>query len=140
MKTFWYALTTAVFWGSVPLLEKVALAKGMNPGLAVAIRNTGGFIAALVLFGILSMNKANFSNFTWGSAVMLMIGAMLANVVGQIFFYNALQSGDVSRVVPIAGCYPLIAFVFGILIFGEAFTLQQLAGAALIVGGVVLLK
>jgi len=34
----------------------------------------------------------------------------------------------------------LIAFVFGILVFGEAFTLQKLAGAVLIVGGVVLLK
>jgi transporter family protein len=140
MKTFWFAIATAVFWGSVPLLEKVALAKGINPALGVVIRNMGSFLAALALLAFLSTNKANFRNFTWDSAALLMVGAMLANVVGQVFFYNALQGGDVSRVVPIAGCYPLIAFVFGILVFGEAFTLQKLAGAVLIVGGVVLLK
>ncbi len=140
MKTFWFAIFTAVFWGSVPLLEKVALAKGINPAFGVVLRNIGSFIAAMLLFLFLSRNKANFTNFTWDSAALLMVGAMLANVCGQVFFYNALQGGDVSRVVPIAGCYPLIAFIFGILVFGEAFTLPKLAGALLIVGGVILLK
>jgi len=140
MKTFWFAICTAVFWGTVPLLEKIALSKGINPAFGVVIRNIGGFIAAMLLLLFLSRNRANFTNFAWDSAVLLMVGAMLANVCGQVFFYNALQGGDVSKVVPIAGSYPLIAFVFGILIFGEAFTLPKIAGALLIVGGVILLK
>lgn len=140
MKSFWFAILAAVFWGTTPIIEKLALSKGINPMFAVVLRTVGSAAAALVLAAFLSRNKASFTNFTWDAMALLMIGGMLANVVGQVFFYNALQGGDVSRIMPITGAYPMIAFILGILILGEAVTVQKVAGAALIMGGIFLLK
>ncbi|HRU38797.1 MAG TPA: EamA family transporter, partial [Candidatus Goldiibacteriota bacterium] len=95
---------------------------------------------ALVLFAFLSANKANFTNFTWSAMALLMLGGLLANIVGQALFYNALQGGDVSKVLPITGAYPMIAFLLGVFLLGEAVTLQKLAGAGLVLAGIILLK
>jgi transporter family protein len=140
MKTFWFAIGAAVLWGTVPIIEKIGLSKGISPMYAVVLRTIGSAMAAFVLFLFLSKNKANFANFTWSAMALLMIGGLLANVVGQVLFYNALQGGDVSRILPITGAYPMIAFVLGILILGEAVTVQKIAGAALIMGGIIMLK
>jgi transporter family protein len=140
MKTFWFAIGAAVLWGTVPIIEKLGLSKGINPMFAVVLRTIGSIAAAMVLLAFLSANKSNFSNFTWSAMALLMLGGMLANVVGQVLFYKALQGGDVSRILPITGAYPMIAFVLGILVLGEAVTVQKVAGAALIMGGIFLLK
>jgi transporter family protein len=140
MKAFWFAVIAAVLWGSTPIIEKIALSKGINPMFAVVLRTLGSAIAAVVLLAFLSGYKSSFTNFTWNAMVLLMIGGMLANVVGQVFFYKALQNGDVSTILPITGAYPMIAFVLGILVLGEAVTVQKIAGAVLILGGIIMLK
>lgn len=140
MKAFWFAVIAAVMWGTTPIIEKMALSKGINPMFAVVLRTVGSTIAAGILLAFLSRYKTSFTNFTWNAMVLLMIGGMLANVVGQIFFYKALQTGDVSTILPITGAYPMIAFVLGILVLGEAVTAQKIAGAVLIMGGIIMLK
>lgn len=140
MKTFWFAIAAAVLWGTVPIIEKIGLSKGINPMFAVVLRTVGSISAAMVLLAFLAQNKSNFSNFTWTAMALLMLGGMLANVVGQVLFYKALQGGDVSTVLPITGAYPMIAFVLGVLLLGETVTMQKLAGAGLILGGIILLK
>jgi bacterial/archaeal transporter family protein len=140
MKAFWFAVIAAVLWGTTPIIEKIALSKGINPMFAVVLRTVGSALAALVLLAFLSRYKSSFTNFSWNAMVLLMIGGMMANVIGQVFFYKALQTGDVSRILPITGAYPMIAFVLGILVLGEAVTVQKVAGAALILGGIIMLK
>jgi len=140
MKTFWFAISAAILWGTVPVIEKLGLAKGINPMYAVVLRTIGSAAGAVVLLAFLSANKSNFANFTWGAMALLMLGGMLANVAGQALFYNALQDGDVSRVLPITGAYPMIAFILGVVLLGEPVTPQKLAGAGLVLGGIILLK
>jgi uncharacterized membrane protein len=77
----------------------------------------------------------------WGFApIVEKAGLARVQPMGQTFFYNALKHGDVSRLVPVSGSYPFIAFILGVLIFGESVTPLKVLGALAIVGGVWLLK
>lgn len=74
------------------------------------------------------------------SALLLMLGGLLASVVGQIFFYNALKLGEASKMVLVGGSYPVITFLLGILIFGESVNFYKILGAILVMIGLLLLK
>jgi len=64
----------------------------------------------------------------------------MASILGQIFFYNALKTGEASKVVPIAGIYPLVAFLVGIIFLGESFTLMKATGVTFVILGLFLLR
>ena len=67
-------------------------------------------------------------------------GGFFASIVGQIFFYNALRTGETSKIVPLAGSYPLISFILGIIILKESFTMMKLWGVMFIILGIFLLR
>lgn len=139
MKAFYFALMTAVVWGIVPILEKMGVAR-IAPLAGVFIRSCG------VVIGIFIM--AIFNNQAVRIALkadprtifLLVLGGFMASIVGQIFFYNALKIGEVSKVVPIAGIYPLVAFLLGVIFLGETFTAVRLGGVIFVVLGLFLLR
>lgn len=140
MKAFWLAAITACIWGVVPIIEKVALSKGMNPVMAVVVRNFGSVAAGLVLWVLIARSPEMVKTGSTTAIMMMLAAGALAAVVGQSFFYSSLQLGDVSKVMPIAGSFPLISFVLGVLVLGEAVTVPKIAGVLCVVAGVVLLK
>lgn len=71
---------------------------------------------------------------------LLLMSGLLASVVGQVFFYLSLQKGEVSRIVPIAGSYPLISFLLGIFFLGESFNLVKTLAVILIIFGIWLIR
>lgn len=139
MKAFYFALMTAVVWGIVPILEKMGVAR-IAPLAGVFIRSCG------VIIGIAIM--AIFNNQAVRIALkadprtifLLVLGGFMASIVGQIFFYNALKIGEASKVVPIAGIYPLVAFLLGVIFLGETFTAVKLGGVIFVVLGLFLLR
>jgi transporter family protein len=140
MKAFWLAAITACIWGVVPIVEKIALSKGMNPLMAVVVRNFGSVTAGVILWTIIARNPELTKTGSISAIILMFAGGALSAVVGQSFFYSSLKLGDVSKVVPIAGSYPLISFVLGILILGETVTLTRIMGVLCVVAGVILLK
>jgi uncharacterized membrane protein len=46
----------------------------------------------------------------------------------------------VSKIVPIAACYPLVTAMFSVLILKEGVTIQRVIGTTLIVAGIWLVK
>jgi transporter family protein len=68
------------------------------------------------------------------------MSGMFSGLLGQWTYYKALKYAEASRVVPIVGGYPLIAFALAVLLLGESITAQKLGGAALVVAGIVLLR
>ncbi|NQV04490.1 MAG: EamA family transporter, partial [Candidatus Omnitrophica bacterium] len=71
---------------------------------------------------------------------LLVLGGFMASILGQIFFYNALKAGEASKVVPIAGIYPLVAFFLGVIFLGECFTIVKVCGVIFVVLGLFLLR
>jgi transporter family protein len=74
------------------------------------------------------------------SWMFVIMSGMCSGLLGQWTYYKALKYADASRVVPIVGGYPLIAFALAVLFLGESITPQKLGGAMLVVAGIVLLR
>ncbi len=135
---FWLAVMTSVIWGFVPILEKIGLAK-TTPLTGLFFRSFGVILGMVVLY-FFYLKPDEIRAIDLRSALFVMAGGFLASFVAQVLFYTALKTGDVSRIVPISGSYPLIAFILGVLILGEQVTVPKMIGALLIIGGVWLIK
>lgn len=138
MTAFWYALLTAVIWGVVPILEKLGLAQAA-PFHGLMVRSLG-VLAGLVFFSWIVSPWEALKSMGWRAAGLLALGGFLASFVGQMVFYRAIKVGEVSRVVPVAGMYPLVAFLLGILLLGESLTVPKALGVLCILVGVLLLR
>ncbi|MDP8266835.1 MAG: EamA family transporter [Candidatus Aceula meridiana] len=138
MTAFLWAIITACIWGIVPILEKTGLLKA-TPLAGLFYRCLGVFLGFIVLMTFL-VKPAEIKAVDLKSASFLILGGFLASFVAQMTFYNALKQGEVSRIMPIAGSFPLIAFILGILILGESFSWIKMAGAMCIVTGIIALK
>lgn len=139
MSAFYWAVLTACIWGLVPVLEKLGLSRiDTFPGLL--LRSSGVLLGAIVLIAIKSEHLREVLKADWETIFFLVFGGLLASFVGQICFYKALKSGEVSKVVPIAGAYPLVSFLTGIIFLSEGITLTKLVGVLLILAGIVFLR
>ncbi len=138
MSAYGWALITAAIWGIVPMMEKAGLGQA-PPAAGVAIRSLG-VLVGLVVFSLIWSPWAACAAMPARSIVLLMAGGCLASFVGQMAFYEALKSGAVSQVTPVAGAYPLISVLLGWLILREPFTLSRALGALCVVAGIALLR
>ena len=139
MKPYFWALLSALVWGIAPIIEKLGLSK--TPVLPGLVFRCLGVILGLMLLLAFRFNqiKTMLPQASQGG-MYLVAGGLLASVVGQLFFYNALRGGEASQVVPIAAAYPLISFTLGIIFLSEKVTLSKLGGMVFVLMGVVLLK
>jgi len=138
MNYFIWAILAAAIWGMVPLLEKIGLSK-VDPLVGLFYRCLGVVLGLLVLcLFIVDTKKLKAVDFR--SVLFLILGGFLASFVAQICFYQSLKLGDISKVVPISGSYPLIAFLLGVLILGESLSLYKLLGVLLVVLGIWFIK
>lgn len=135
---FWWALATAVIWGIVPLIEKLGLAQ-TNPVTGVFAR-TLGVMVGLVVFSIVWSPWKALAGLPVRSFALLALGGCLASFVGQLMFYQALKTGRVSQVTPVAGAYPLVAAVLGWWLLREPLSATRVLGAVFVVAGVLLLR
>lgn len=133
-----WALFAALFWGLAPIIEKTGL-KGAPP-LAGLFYRCVGVLIGMVLLAAFLVKPQEIRSVGVRSALFLIAGGFMASILGQICFYSGLKTGEVSRVVPISGAYPVIAFCLGVLLLGEGFTLLKAAGVACVVLGVCLLR
>lgn len=132
-----FALLAALSFGIAPLFEKLGLAR-VDPTVALFIR---AFITTVFTFGFLlaTGNIADIARADLRSVIYVILGGVFGVLFAQYFYFKALEHGEVGRVMPIVGSFPVIAFLFSAAIFGEAVTLTKLAGIILVVVGVILL-
>lgn len=70
--------------------------------------------------------------------VFLVLSGM-ATGFSWIFYFKALQLGKVSQVAPVDKLSVAIAILFSVLFLGEVLTWKVALGAALIIGGTLVL-
>ena len=138
MNALFWAILTACVWGVVPVMEKMGLHK-VEPFTALFYRCLG-VVIGIVLLGAFIVKPAQLRSVDTKSIILLVSSGFLASFVAQILFYHGLKIGDVSRVVPISGTYPLIAFVLSVLLLKESVTPARIGGMLLVVSGVWLLR
>lgn len=129
-----YAILSAFFASLVAIFGKIGI-KGVDSNLAVAIRT---IIIVFFAWGVVAM-QGNFSDvfkISRFSYIFIVLSA-LATGLSWMFYYKALQLGDVSRVVPIDKLSIALTVILAIIFLAEKPTLGNVLGSALVTAGVM---
>jgi transporter family protein len=137
MNWFYWALGSALFAALTAVFAKVGV-EGVDSNVATALRTTVVvcFTWAIVVFtgGAGSISQLN------GRSVSFLVLSGLATGASWLCYFRALQLGEASRVAPVDKLSVVFVLLFAALFLGEKMHWQTILGAALIVGGVVILS
>lgn len=131
-----FALLSAFFAALVAILARLGL-EGVNSHLAVAIRT---MVVVVMAWGMvfLTGNQAGIAQITQRNWVFLILSG-IATGISWMFYFRALQIGEVSRVVPIDKFSVVITMILAFIILGEAVTLKVIIGGILITLGTLVM-
>ncbi|MDR2932516.1 MAG: EamA family transporter [Oscillospiraceae bacterium] len=131
-----YAVLSAVFASLTSILAKMGI-KDVNSHLATAIRTV---VVLVMAWGLVFLTgKQNEIGKIDGRSWLFLILSGLATGFSWLFYYKALQIGDVSKVVPIDKFSIVITMVLAFIILGETVTAKTIIGASLITLGTFVL-
>ena len=129
-----YVLLSAFFASLVAIFGKIGI-KGVDSNLAVAIRT-----AIIVVFAwgivLLQGNARDLFNISKYSYFFIVLSA-IATGLSWLFYYHALQIGEVSRVAPIDKVSIALTVVLAFIFLGEAPTAGSIIGGVLVTLGVL---
>ncbi len=132
----YYALLSALFAALTAIFAKIGV-KDINSNLATAIRTT---VILLLTWGIVFLGgKLNeikeISRHTW--CFLLLSG--LSTGLSWLFYFKALQTGDVSRVAPIDKLSVVITILLAFFLLKEPVNTKVIIGALLITAGSIIM-
>src|SRR5436190_14392678 len=131
-----YALLSAFFAALTALLAKVGV-KNIDSNLATAIRT---IVILVITWGIVFLKPGplNVASLSRSNLLFLALSGV-ATGLSWIFYFKALQLGNVSMVAPVDKLSVAIAILLSVLFLGEVMTWKAAVGAILIIGGTLVL-
>jgi transporter family protein len=131
-----FALLAAVFAALTAILAKIGI-EGVNSNLATAIRTV---VVLVMAWGIVLITGKHHevADITRKSWIFLTLSGV-ATGLSWLFFYKAIQMGDVSKVVPIDKFSVIITMILAFIILGETVDLKMIIGGVLIAAGTAFL-
>ena len=131
-----YALLAAFFASLVAILAKIGIQE-INSNLAVAIRTVVVLLMAwLIVFA--GGKHGEISALTQKNWIFLILSG-IATGLSWIFYYRALQIGDVSKVVPIDKLSIVFTMILAFSFLGEPLSAKIIVAGLLIVAGTFVL-
>ena len=131
-----YALLSAVFASLTAIFAKIGV-KDIDSNLATAIRVS---IILVLTWGIVLFTGAARS---WrsisGNTLLFLALSAVATGLSWLFYFKALQMGDVSKVAPIDKLSVAITILLSILFLHEPAALKTIIGGLLITAGSLVL-
>lgn len=127
-----YALLSALFAALTAIFAKVGV-KDINSDLAMAIRTTVILMLTwgIVIFGSHINEMKDVSRSTW----LFLIISGLSTGLSWLFYFKAIQLGNVSRVAPIDKLSVVITMLLAFLFLHEQPSIKVILGALLIAAG-----
>lgn len=131
-----YAILSALFAAATAILAKIGL-KGVNGNVATAIRT---IVILFIAWGIVLATGEITQLKTLSKNNLIFLGLSgLATGLSWIFYFKALETGDVSKVAPIDKLSVAIAMGLAFLILKEPVDAKTLIGGGLIVAGSIVI-
>jgi transporter family protein len=132
----WYAFLSALFAALTAILAKVGV-KGTSGNVATAIRTGVVLLLAwgIVLFSgqikeVKELSKTN---------LLFLFLSGLATGFSWIFYFKALETGNVSKVAPIDKLSVVFVLILSFVFLHETPDLKTILGGILIVAGAIVL-
>ena len=131
-----YALLSAMFAALTAIFAKIGV-KDVNSDLATAIRTSVILVLTwgIVLFGQHVSEIREVSKNTW----LFLLLSGVATGLSWLFYFKAIQLGDVARVAPIDKLSVVITMLLAFIFLHEQVNLRVIIGALLITAGSVLM-
>ncbi|RYD82942.1 MAG: EamA family transporter [Sphingobacteriales bacterium] len=128
----YYALLSAFFAALTAILSKIGV-KGINGNLATAIRTV---VILFIAWGIVlaSGELKHAKDLTRNNIIFLVLSGV-ATGLSWIFYFKALETGDVSKVAPIDKLSVAIAIGLSFIFLKEPIEPKVIVGGLLIVAG-----
>lgn len=127
-----YALLSALFAAVTAILAKVGV-KGISGNVATAVRTAIVLVLAwgIVLFGgqlkeVKTLSRTN---------LLFLLLSGIATGLSWIFYFKALETGDVSKVAPIDKLSVVFVMLLAFVILREPADIKTIVGGVLIVAG-----
>jgi transporter family protein len=129
-----YALLSALFAALTAILAKVGI-RNIDSDLATGIRT---IVILVLVWGIVfAKGAANFASITKNNLLFLCLSG-LATGASWLFYFKALQLGKVSQVAPVDKLSVALTLLLSFIFLHETLSLKTAIGAAMIIGGVIL--
>lgn len=132
---FYYALLSALFAAFTAIFAKMGVSN-INSNLATGIRT---IVILVIVWSIVfvkgeakeigSLSKLN---------IIFLVLSGVATGLSWLFYFKALQIGNVSQVAAVDKLSVAIAIILAVLFFKETLTLKTILGALLIISGTIL--
>lgn len=131
-----YALLSAFFAALTAIFAKIGV-KDVNSNLATAIRTS---IILLLTWGIVMMSGRisevkDIGRHTW----IFLVLSGLATGLSWLFYFKAIQLGDISRVAPVDKLSVVITILLAFCILKEPVSIKVVLGALLITAGSIVM-
>lgn len=132
----YYALLSAFFAALTAIFSKLGVAD-INSNLATAIRTTVIFLLTwgIVLAGQHLGEIRTIPHHSW----IFLVLSGVATGLSWLFYFKALQTGDVSKVAPVDKLSVVITIVLSFLLLKEPVTPKVVIGALLITCGSIIM-
>jgi transporter family protein len=132
----YYALLSAFFAALTAILAKIGV-RGINGNVATAIRTTVVLFLAwsIVFFGgqmknVRAIDKTN---------LLFLVLSGIATGLSWIFYFKALETGDVSKVAPLDKLSVFFVIILSFILLNEPLDFKTIIGGVLILGGALVL-
>ena len=131
-----YAFLSAVFAALTSIFAKIGI-ENVNSNLATAIRT---LFVLILAWGIVFITgkQSEVVNIGQKSWLFLFLSG-LATGFSWLFYYKALQIGDVSKVVPIDKFSLILSMLLAFFILGEPASMKTIIGSVIITIGTLII-
>jgi len=131
-----FAFLSMFFAGFTSVIAKIGL-NGISGELGLTVRTCFVF-AFVIIFAIVAVPSSQIAQLTYHNYLWLAIsGATTA--LSWIFYYKALQEGQVSTIALIDKGSMVVAIVLACFILKEQITLKTIVGGLLMIAGLVVI-
>lgn len=132
----YYSLLSALFAALTAIFAKIGV-RGINSDLATGIRTV---VILLITWGIVLCGGhmgeiKDIGRHAW----IFLILSGIATGLSWLFYFKALQSGEVSRVAPIDKLSVVITICLSFVLLKEPVSMRVIIGALLITGGSIVM-
>lgn len=131
-----YALLSALFAALTAIFTKLGV-RNVDSDLATAIRTA---VVLALTWGIVLVSGKMQSVKTVGAGTWtFLILSGVATGLSWLFYFKALQTGDVSKVAPLDKLSVVFTIILAVIILKEPLTFKVALGAVLITCGAIVL-